>query len=73
DINVILGYQRLRRSYKGLVFDFFCGGGYKNYQAVAQSSPGIYRNYSLKDNLWLYSPLSLCGGITIGWGFCRNN
>ncbi|MFI5148721.1 MAG: hypothetical protein ACHQRM_03245 [Bacteroidia bacterium] len=73
DINLILGFQRVRRSYKRMVFDFYCGGGYKQYQAERYTSAGVYKTYSLKNNPWLNSPLNLCAGINIGWSFCNTN
>jgi len=40
DINLIIGYQRLRKTCKGLVFDFFFGGDINNMKQKCMLRPG---------------------------------
>jgi hypothetical protein len=70
DANLIYGCQLIRKSGRGLVIDWYVGGGYKQVVAVKHFSPTYSAPYGLDGNPLLNSPFNFILGLNIGWGFC---
>ncbi len=69
NINAIYGFQQIRKNGRGFVVDYYLGLGYKKITAERHYATGYPVPMDLSKDGYYGSPLSLVGGIYLGWGF----
>lgn len=72
-VNMIYGFQQIRRSGRGFVLDTFFGLGYKKNVAERHYSAGYIVPYDISKTGYYVSPVSVVAGLYIGWGFCKKD
>jgi hypothetical protein len=67
---VVIGNQVIRRSARGLVFDWFVGMGYKKNVCQHYYNTTYWTPYNLDGYGFYASPFHFILGFHLGWSFC---